>query len=313
MRTVARVSASVRLLAPAGVVQWPRRWLPKPKMGVRFPSPALRAASRPCDALATAHTFAAHHRTREIVATRTAIEPVAARAPRKHLVARAAPQPRPAAGARKRVVTRAAEQEIRACAAGQAVPARAAVDAIVAAAGADHIVAARRPDPVRGPAAAQAVAALVAGDEAQPPGRRIRARRRVRLRRRCGRCRRRRGGPRPGARAPIVAGLATVKRRRRTGARGPGHHPRRQRRRVAGPVLEPPAQRGGAALAVLLEPDAGRAQRAVHLESRLVDAEAPLDRVASAAVARDVDPRAGSAERVAGRVLVRAARRKDVA
>src|SRR4051794_41012582 len=26
---------------PAGVVQWLRRWLPKPKMGVRFPSPAL--------------------------------------------------------------------------------------------------------------------------------------------------------------------------------------------------------------------------------------------------------------------------------
>ena len=29
---------------PAGVVQWLRRWLPKPEMGVRFPSPALVAA-----------------------------------------------------------------------------------------------------------------------------------------------------------------------------------------------------------------------------------------------------------------------------
>src|SRR4051794_25734729 len=33
----------------AGVVQWPRRWLPKPKMGVRFPSPAPPA--RRCGAL----------------------------------------------------------------------------------------------------------------------------------------------------------------------------------------------------------------------------------------------------------------------
>ena len=32
--------------ASAGVVQWPRRWLPKPKMGVRFPSPALPPVCR---------------------------------------------------------------------------------------------------------------------------------------------------------------------------------------------------------------------------------------------------------------------------
>ena len=30
---------------PAGVVQWLRRWLPKPEMGVRFPSPALVGAT----------------------------------------------------------------------------------------------------------------------------------------------------------------------------------------------------------------------------------------------------------------------------
>ena len=42
----ARVSASSTLLADAGVVQWLRRWLPKPKMGVRFPSPAPIAARR---------------------------------------------------------------------------------------------------------------------------------------------------------------------------------------------------------------------------------------------------------------------------
>ena len=35
-----RPADSAKLAAPAGVVQWPRRWLPKPKMGVRFPSPA---------------------------------------------------------------------------------------------------------------------------------------------------------------------------------------------------------------------------------------------------------------------------------
>ena len=46
IRTSARVSARrVTLPIPAGVVQWLRRWLPKPKMGVRFPSPALIAGT----------------------------------------------------------------------------------------------------------------------------------------------------------------------------------------------------------------------------------------------------------------------------
>ena len=38
---VQRIPLRLESRDPAGVVQWLRRWLPKPQMGVRFPSPAL--------------------------------------------------------------------------------------------------------------------------------------------------------------------------------------------------------------------------------------------------------------------------------
>src|SRR3954452_12556313 len=45
-RTCTRIVGTVLSSGRAGVVQWPRRWLPKPEMGVRFPSPALRSMPR---------------------------------------------------------------------------------------------------------------------------------------------------------------------------------------------------------------------------------------------------------------------------
>src|SRR5215212_7968751 len=69
------------LLASAGVVQWLRRWLPKPKMGVRFPSPAL--SDRLLPGLLGAAVRAAHrgrHRCGEQVAAHAGVERAVLRA-----------------------------------------------------------------------------------------------------------------------------------------------------------------------------------------------------------------------------------------